>query len=205
MTLAIVTFTDGSRPADLERCVASIAADTPPEATHHIIQTTGYANYASQRVQALSLADYVCFVDDDDIVVNGAITKCLQAITATNAGVSFTDEALVDVNGKVLTTREGVRTYEACITKPWMIHHLVMLSSKCVTGDFTGLNGRVTGVDNFLAVTALNHSGAVHVPIIGYNWTQHPASLSHHISYVPLPPITVTRTGEIPTYTQFTA
>ncbi len=201
-TLAIVTFTDGTRPTQLAQCTASISADLPTGATHHVIQVRGLAFYAQQRVEAMSLADYVCFVDDDDTVTNGGITKTFAAIQSGNYGYAFTDEALVDSTGNVLSTRTGTRTYEQMIKQPWMFHHLSMYKSSIFSGmDLSYLNGRINGVNFRLSLIAADVGGAIHVPTVGYNWTQASDTLSHRSAILPINVYTMTKTGTIPTYT----
>ncbi len=200
VSLAVVTFTDGTHADLLERCKASVAADLPEGAVHYVIPTRGLAYYAHQRQEALSLGDYVCFVDDDDTVINGSITKCFEAIKATNAGVAFTDEVLVDESGKVLSTRTGTRTYDNTARQANSVHHLAMITTSAIKEDLTQLYGRVQGVDWWILKAAIKTLGAVHVPILGYNWTQRPESLGNTMQQVKLPELKFSQTGPIPTY-----
>lgn len=190
MKLAVVTFTTGDRPGLLERCRESVNKNLPKNATHYIIQTKGLHRYADARINSLNLGEYYTSVDDDDIVVNDSISKCFEAIQEYKASVSFTDEALVDLEGNILSTRDGIRTYEKLRTNElWMMHHLVMFKVSDIQNDVTKISGAVQGTDTWFARSAMNTNGAIHVPIIGYHWTQHKNNLSKHAAYVALPEI----------------
>ncbi len=200
-TLAIVTFTDGTRPTQLAQCTASIEVDLPSGATHHVIPVQGLAYYAQQRVEAMALADYVCFVDDDDIIVNKSLSTTFAAIQSGNYAYAFTDEALTDTTGKVLHVRSGRRTYEQLTKMPWMFHHLSMYKTSIFSGkDLSYLNGRIGGVNFRFSQIAANEGNAIHVPFVGYNWTQSPTSLSRRTPIMSIQPYKVTKTGLIPEY-----
>lgn len=200
-TLAVVTFTDYSNPTLLQRCKDSVAADLPVGATHHIIESQGLALFAKQRIDAFKLADYYTVVDHDDVIVNNGLSKCFAAIQSGDYGCAFTDEALVDLNGTVLSTRVGQRTYEEIQIHTWRLHHLVMINPNAITDDLTGLYGRVQGVQHWAALAAIKNKGAIHVPVIGYQWSQYSTSLSHKVSKMNMPPMKLLQTGPIPQYT----
>lgn len=200
MSLAVITFTAGDRATLLERCKDSVANSLPKGATHHVIETKGWHCYAKARVDALSLADYYTIVDDDDVVVNDSINKCFDAIRSTNAGISFADEALVDIDGKITATREGPRTYEDVKKHPWMIHGLIIVDVSAIKHDPRCLYGRMHGIEKWLSSSAMSAKGAIHVPVIGYHWTQHEGNMSKLGGRIKLPNITHNYTGTIPQY-----
>lgn len=204
--LAIVTFHDFNDPTRVEpliKCIQSVQADLPADGVQYIIPVHGFPFYAQQRVQAFRLGDYVGFVDDDDIVVNNGISLSYAAIKSGNYGVAFTDERVVDQAGNTLYIREGTRTYQNVQRNITAIHHFVLLNTQSLinsTFDFTKLYGRIQGVDWSFIKIALNQNGAIHVPEIGYNWTQTPNSVGKSIYPITLPNIDIDRTGDVPVY-----
>lgn len=198
--LAIVTHTDGSRPNSLALAKVSVAADLPPDGVHYIVPTRGYAYYAHQRQEALKLGEFVAFVDDDDVVVGNGISRCYAAIQEANYGVAFTDEAMVDEEGNVQFTRQGLRTYENIGKYATWIHHLAMIRSSAVQEDLSQLYGRIQGVDWWILRAAIKTAGAIHCPGVGYNWVQTKNSLKNTMVNIQLPELKYTQTGELPVY-----
>lgn len=198
--VAIVTFTDGTRSKLIEKCKASVAADLPEGAVHYIVPVKGLPFYAQQRQEALLLGDFVAFVDDDDTVMNNAISLCLKAITSENYGIAFTDEAIVEADGKTSFIRQGVRTYENIREWGTAIHHLTMIRSSAVKDDLIQLRGRIQGVDAWIIRSAIKAAGAIHIPVIGYNWTQSANSLSKTMRNLTVPKLEYLQTGLIPVY-----
>lgn len=204
--LAVITFHDYTktdRVDSLQKTIDSVQADLPDDAVQYIIPTKGIPFYNQQREQAFRLGDYVTFVDDDDTIVNHGLSLAYAAIKSGNYGVSFTDEALVDEDGNVLSTREGQRTYENVKQTIKAIHHLAIIKAQSLIDakfDWSTLYGRVQGSDWTVIKIAINQDGAIHVPVIGYNWTQNPNGIGKNVQPITIPRIRITRTGLIPDY-----
>lgn len=178
MKLAIVTLSLPGREVELDRCKASVAADLPEGAEHIVLPAVKPANFIQSRFDAFKLAEYVCFVDDDDIVLNGSITKCLQALEDTRVGIAFTNERLVRKSGSFVRERTGQRSYEQLFESPWLFHHLVMYNtSKIPKVDPGALSKNASGGEWLATCITAMMAGAVHLPIIGYEWTVHAGGL----------------------------
>lgn len=144
-----------------------MAAQLEPGDFHLIVQTT---DLMMSRWQSLSLGEVICWVDDDDYVMNDAIPRCKRALEQIDAGIAFTNEKIAHDLAK-----RDVRMYSDVATIPSAIHHLAMfrtaLMNQCVHEDYlevgAGLEWLMKGY------VALKHN-AVHVPIDGYFWTQSP-------------------------------
>lgn len=179
-SLAVITMTKGLQPFSLGRCIDSVKSMLPADAHHYVIECKDVSKWAQIRIECLGLAPYIAFVDDDDIVVNNSISISFDVIKNNDVGVVFTDEALVDKNGKILSIRCGPRLYEANQTKPWQIHHFSVIKTACCIDDMSALLGLTDGVDWFMRSNAIKHAGALHVPIVGYHWTQHDNMMSRN-------------------------
>lgn len=194
---SIVTFTKGERPELLQKCIDSVQRCKPSGSVHHVLEV--HEDWVGARVRALELGDVVAFVDDDDTVVNNSLSVCYEALQQTGAGLVFTDEAQVDLDGNVLQVRDGPRWYAEVKQRPWRIHHLSLIRTSAVVGDFSKFSQSTKQRDWLIRTFALNHSGAVHVPIIGYNWLRHPGQMSEKRS-PGHPPFGATRYGRIPAW-----
>ena len=201
MNLAVVTFTRGLDLEShlLDRCCSSVARDLPPDAQHHIVQVDDIAQFAEARICALDLAPVVAFVDYDDQIVNSGLSIAWKVMKDTQVGVVFTDEALVTLEGSWISSREGQRTYEELTDSPWRVHHLSLVNVSHVSHLVSNIRNQAGSIDRWIRITAIESGGAMHVPSIGYLWTQHPGMMSRSsdLKRYPVGP-TLTRKGLIP-------
>lgn len=183
--LTVVTHTRGNRSEFLRQCCASVEASLPKGAQHLVIKLPAQDNlglFLKARLAALSLGDIVAFVDDDDYLVDDSLSVAYEAIVTYNAGLSFTGERLIDVEGNTLCESDvrGPKFTSMLACHPGMAHHLCLIRTSCVSLDCW----RRTRDYGFAlewvmkSSAALSSSGAVFVPRVGYCWRQHKASLS---------------------------
>jgi len=203
VSLAVVTFTRYQRPQLLERCCASVKKDLPIGAVHHVIYVSGSSEFAEARIKSLELAPVVAFVDDDDQVANSGLSLAWAAARDTDIGVVFTDEAKVSEDGACMGLRSGTRTYEELDESPWRVHHLSLIRTRHVGPQIFSMRNCAGSVDRWIRALAIDSGGALHVPVTGYLWTQHPGMMSRETemrrsSTKPK----LTRIGEIPTASQ---
>lgn len=172
MTLTVVTHTRFDRLELLEKCKASVAAALPPGANHVVIPC--YDNWAQARLDAMQLDQFVAFVDDDDTVHPLALKYCLDAIQQHNAGVACTNEATVRLDGSIIHEHKRVKMYGGIPVSPRTIHHLCLIRTERVDPRALDLHDKYgMGADWFIKASAALRGGAIHVPMIGYYWTQH--------------------------------
>lgn len=198
MSLAVVTFTRGDRKDLLEECKQSVQACIPSDGTHHVIHVPNPESWNRARMKAIDLAEFVCFVDDDDLVVNNSLTLCYNVIKNSSVGLVFTDEALTNERGGILKVREGPRFYEDVTKQPERIHHLSILRNCDVSFPIGPVSHG--NLDWFLRTSAIRTSGAIHVPMIGYHWRQHPNQMSSVRGFTKRVLLDVQRTGVIPAH-----
>lgn len=178
--LAVVTLTRNARPEWFELCKASVLQALPLEAEHIVVQCPSYEDVEVARWEALKLAEYIAFVDDDDLVINDSINKLLKAIEQTGCGVAFTDEQRVDANGKPHDANRPVRsrvTYMDIATGVLGCHHLAVVRTSAVPPEAWIEAQKIgAGIDWLINATAALTHGAVRVPIYGYQWRHHGGS-----------------------------
>ena len=178
--LAVVTLTSRQRPKWFEQCRQSVLEALPENAEHVVVFCPRPSMVESARWESLSLADYVAFVDDDDLVINNSLNKLLFALETTNCGIAFTDEQRIDETGNIVCL-EPVRkrvSYNDVAISVLGCHHLAMLKTAAVPKHLWQVALEFGGGIEWLikASTALTN-GAVRLPMQGYQWRQHSKAL----------------------------
>jgi len=167
----------------VEESVKSVTDNLPPNSTHKIevIGDLSITDFMTARANSLPESGYFCFVDDDDLVVNDSLRKCVEALDKSGAGCAFTAQAFIDHDGQIIHSQKirPINYFEASV-HPQVIHHLCVMRRDAVDIDlcmklYHKYNAGLEWI--MKASTALQH-GAIQVPIIGYHWRQHPTSNS---------------------------
>lgn len=178
MDVRVVTVT--SRPTNpwFGEALASVARELPAGARHVVVHSTGRAaDWNRDLWDACSGADAVAIVDDDDRVLPSALTRCLSALEVSGAGLAFTDEEEIDAEGRALQPAAVQRrSLRDLAMHPRCVHHLAMFRPSLVPPEARAVadeQGR--GLDWLMRAAAGLLGGAVHVPMIGYQWRRHAA------------------------------
>ncbi len=179
--LAVVTHTRHIRPQWLAECVESVRRTLPEYARHHVLD--GRVEFIAARWDALQMAEFVAFVDDDDrLTETSALDMCMRALQATGAGMAFTLEEQIDETGRVVAPAppHAPRLDLRDIGKgPRVAHHLCVIRREALSDKVIEAARRFgTGIEWFAKAHAAAVGGAVQVPVVGYQWRQHPRSLS---------------------------
>jgi glycosyltransferase involved in cell wall biosynthesis len=171
--IKIVTHTRGTG-LWIDQCVKSVEAARVPNMSHDILMLTDPSSHAYARWAALQSADFVGFVDDDDVIIPGAIERCMSALQATGAGVAFTGQLGVDANGAVVSEYHRARFLKDAALNPQAIHHFSLIRRDALCAQAIAAAVRIgVGVDWLCKANAAMRMGAVHVPMIGYHWRIH--------------------------------
>lgn len=170
--ISIVTHTQGKSPW-ARACIESVALALPENAIHQVIEMK--RDYTRERWEALQSADYVGFVDDDDLVEPSAIAACMRALDKTGAGVAFTTQQVIDAAGRPLgLTRPAAVTIDIAM-HPQSLHHFALIRRNAL--DDSALRAALEigiGIDWLCTANAALKHGAVHVPAVGYRWRMYP-------------------------------
>ena len=178
MRLAVITLTRGNRPAYMAECTRSIAESLPAD-SRHIVSTCIHVGFQRRRFETTveSGAQYVAWVDDDDVVVGNALARCVEALDKTGAGLAFTHEGRMDAAGMM---RVAADTTPRAITRrdiamhPRSAHHLAVVRRACLPPVLLDQCESIgTGIDWMMRAYAGLVHGAVQVPSIGYLWRDH--------------------------------
>lgn len=142
-----------------------------PGDRHFVIETS---DLMRARWESLQLGECVAWVDDDDYVMNNALQRCKEALENTGAGLAFTNESIDDA----IVNRQP-RFYSDVAFMPSTIHHLCVFRTALVDQSvWEHFEDVGAGLEWLIKGHVALKYGAVHVPIDGYRWTQHPAQHS---------------------------
>ncbi len=189
---AVVTITNNkvSEPI-MQSAMDSIKANLPPGTAHIVLNDTtntpgDHTKYYQLLLESLQVAEYICYVDDDDLVVNNSIAILQQAIEATGADMAFTDEIPRNINvdapiPKTLPT-PSAPSVGTILGGPLGAHHLCMFRTAAV--DVSAVTAAVSQIaapyDWVFRAWIAAHGKIVHVPIVGYVWRQRPGQRASH-------------------------
>lgn len=174
MDVLVVTLTQHRRPAWLAEARASV-----PAGIQHRIATAS-ADFQADRWELAHAAEYVAWLDDDDRLVAGGLEHCLEVLDADRSlGVVFTHEARIDEHGARTAEDFGARTYRDVAMHPRGLHHLAVVRRGALNPSIIGHAQRIgCGIDWLMRASAALQWGAVHVPVLGYEWRDHSDTLT---------------------------
>ncbi len=146
------------------------------------IFTQDNAGVAITRNRGIGYANgkYVMFADNDDFVEVDYIETMITAIEKENLDMVVCSSRKVDESGKELYQQvlaDDEWSKFRMIT-PWgrIIKKSFLVDNDIEFGDFK------LGEDSYFTVTAYNHTNKIKtMSYIGYNWVQHPTSVSNTI------------------------
>lgn len=175
--LAVVTFTRNLWPEWKKQCILSVRKALPSYGKHYVLD--GTCHWQRLKWESLQLAEYVCFVDDDDIVEPWAISACVEALDETGAGLAFTYEGRIDKDGNALEVKNRPIIFQDIFRHPRAAHHLsVIRRSSLEPKVIEAAETFGCGVDWFSNACAAANGGAVQLLKVGYQWRLNPNGMS---------------------------
>lgn len=177
----VLTPWDGRNPSLLAQCQYTVEQSTSAE--HRVVKCGPEWQQTMFRMR--NDADLVAWVDCDDIVYGDAIERTFDALDRYRSGLAFTDEAIIDVQGRVLRLNDGPRTVENLAAGPSGIHHLVVTRADTIDEEPLALWKRYPAVPlDWLmrARSGLRH-GITRVPMVGYGYRRHPGQMTASAEY----------------------
>jgi hypothetical protein len=133
--------------------------------------------------EALQIAEYVAFVDDDDLVEPWALDSCVKALDESGAGLAFTYEKRIDESGSTLSQDNRPLQLHDIFCHPRAAHHLsVLRRSSLEVKAIEAAENFGCGIDWFAKACATANLGAVQILKVGYQWRIHSGSYSQSTS-----------------------
>jgi hypothetical protein len=179
---AVVMVTQGTRDTQAA-AEASVRSQLPAGVDFHVIvDATSNDNLTgwNERIwEARLLADFVAFVDDDDLVENDSIAVLQRCVNETGADLAFTCERITTVYGRkhnlVDRMPHTTPTYANIAEQSMATHHLAFFRTALVGQEVMDAH-KATGapIDWLMRAAVASKGRAVHVPIVGYNWIRYP-------------------------------
>jgi len=177
MTLRIITRTRGSGAAPwIHSALESIRLYSPVGATSVIVECVDAAAAFRQAWEQVRKSEFVAFVDDDDLVINDSLNKCLDVMLSTeDCGLVFTDDQRIDEQGKPCDRSVPRRrvTYQDIMNGPRAAHHVAVIRTSAVPATLWEDCTSKGCIDWMIKASAALSQGAIYLPIFGYQWRQH--------------------------------
>jgi hypothetical protein len=125
-------------------------------------------------------ADFIAWVDADDIVYPGALISSFDAIEEHNVGLVYTDECRIDINSQQLNiSTSGQKTMWDLVSHPGCIHHLTVTKKGAITTRaLDAYCRRNAPLDWAMRVDAGVSCGIWHNPVLGYGWRYRPGQIT---------------------------
>ena len=168
-TRLVITPHDGKNIELLARCVASVKES----GIEHLVVRCG-SDWELQMYELRNSADYVAWVDADDIVYPGALQAAFNLAEETQAGLVYTNEAQIDKDDKILRVNSGKKTLFDLASHPRSIHHLSVTKKNSITDRILPVFEQTKcPLDWAMRVDAAVNCGLAHLDMIGYGWRSH--------------------------------
>ncbi|CDH44393.1 MAG: glycosyltransferase [Candidatus Competibacteraceae bacterium] len=173
-----------TRPEWLEQAIASVAGQP---VNLCVIDNNGRATGAG-RAQAYreSTAEFVACLDDDDVLLPGAIAACVAALDANPAALgAYTDALYMNESGQVLgpdvSTGSGPWCVERNLTGAGHTEHIAVMRRTAVLPFLDELE-TYTGMEQYFLHGMLATVGDwIHVEQPGYLFRLHPGNTHNQI------------------------
>lgn len=162
-----------------EECLASLTG--APIRLHVLPGLRGRLGAARAAGFARGSLPLVSFVDPDDRYEAGAFAHLADALDACpQAMLAYTDEALMDAQGRPLGVRRSAYSAFQHAHRPSHVHGLIVMRRAAVE-PLLGRIECIHDVPEWHLTRALAAIGGVlHLPLVGRHWRQHPGQ--HHLS-----------------------
>lgn len=131
----------------------------------------GDLNRARMDAIALGGAEFISFVDPDDIVLPGAFQACLDAIG--KHGGAYTREYLIRADGSVIGQNHQPGSPR---TNPMFAHHVVVIRRAVAHVVEPHIRQQKFGVEWMLSAAADVLGGMQPTDTFGYQWRIHPGN-----------------------------
>jgi len=121
-------------------------------------------------------ADYICFVDPDNVYESNAFVQMADALdTCPQAFLAYTDETLIDAEGRTLGRRRLSYSRWIHTQRASLVHSCVMYRRSAARTELRFIQGLSLYPEWMLSLRLARRSPVLHLPIVGRHWRQHPA------------------------------
>lgn len=180
-------LTMNESPAWREACVDSLQG--APIILHTIPGIPGALGQARTAGYLMGTLDLVSFVDPDDLYEPQAFTQLVDALDANpNATLAYTNETLMDSDGKQIGLRE--LNYDATThrTDASHVHGLIVMRRSAVQHVLDNTDNTHQRLKSFadwmMTLLVAKQGEVIHLPIVGRHWRQHAKQTHNAIDQV---------------------
>ena len=161
-----------------EECLNSLKEE--PTNLHFIEGEFGHTGKLRAEGFAAGDAEYVTYVDPDDIVITGAYQSCIDFLDANpGVGVCCTKEMTTTPDGRTVITPSNINMPNYRITR--MVHHLAVVRRSIMENYIDFIAQFAYRCERALWMEMFKDGIEIRfIDKIGYNWRQHEDG-AHHI------------------------
>lgn len=173
----VLTPWGGQREDLLEQCKASVAT-SPYE--HRVVKCG--SDWEEVMFSMRNDAEYVAYVDADDIVYPGALEAVFSALENNDVGLAFTKEQRITEDGTPKEIRPHAKNIKDVISEPSKCHHLVAMRRNSIDDEpmrvyrkFANFESKNRGcpLDWLMRARSATQCGFIHVDMVGYGYRMH--------------------------------
>jgi hypothetical protein len=125
-------------------------------------------------------ADYICFVDPDNVYEANAFIQMADALdSCTKAMLAYTDEVLIDAQGRMLGHRRLAYSRWLHMQRASLVHSCVLYRRCAARAELPFIQGLSLHPEWMLSLRLARRSPVLHLPVVGRQWRQHTAQAHH--------------------------
>lgn len=165
----MITPWGGKHEKYLELCKESVAES----GVEHLVVRCG-PDWELRMYELRNEADYIAWVDADDIVYPGAILSSFALAEKEEVGLVYTDEVMIDKDGKEFCRIEGDCKLFDIVMRPTVAHHLSITKKNSITPRVLDIFEKTKcPLDWAMRVDAAINAGYKRCPMLGYGYRWH--------------------------------
>lgn len=171
----VITPWDGNNQHFLDRCKQSVCES----GIEHRVVRCG-TDWEQVMFSMRDDADGVAWVDADDIVFPGVLTKAFDLLESLPVGLVYTDECRIDETDAVLrVSSSGEKSLWDLASHPRSIHHLTVTKKHAISERPLLLYQEIgVPLDWAMKVDAGANLGIAHLSMMGYGWRIHDTQIT---------------------------
>lgn len=141
-------------------------------------------DFFSGREKTYTYGGIVACLDWDDRLTPGAVSACEKAMESTKAGLAFTWQRRIGSEGEDLGAACNPVSRRMLGSLPDSVHHLACIRTEYLPRDLLPVFKAVAPlcIDWLVKAYVALKFGAVQVPMVGYEWRQHPDQASRKLA-----------------------
>ena len=169
---------DGSNKSDMKPVLERWAEKDQRIKVKYLSENKSVSAVCNEGL-SFATGEFICFLDSDDVLTTDAIFEVVKAINNSRADLIYSDEALIDENGRYLTGIHKPDFSPDLLLSHNYISHL-LIGRKALFHEAGGFSSKYDGVQDYdFCLKATEKTEKIcHIPKILYYWRNLPTATS---------------------------